>query len=99
MIEDLVGVRHPLWLRHIAVVSVHTSIFDQEALPGNPPSSYAINCHVEFIMVGEWYLPTRTYLEEVVYVPFRHVSLAVCQLCDFEPLLALERSPISWVYI
>jgi len=99
MIEDLMVIRHPLWSRCIAVVAVHATIFDQEALPGNPPGSCAINCSIEFVMVSKWYLPARTYLEEVVNVPLRHLNLLVCQLYDFEPLLALKHSPISWVYV
>jgi len=94
-IEDLMDIRYPLWSRRIAVVAVHASISDLKALPGNLPNRAAINCCIKFVMVSKWYLPARTYLEEAVDIPLRHLSLPVCQLCHFEPLLALKRSPIS----
>jgi len=36
---------------------------------------------------------------KIVDVSCRHLGLMVHQLCDFEPFLALECSPISWVCV
>jgi len=98
--EDLIDVWHPLWLRRIAsIVTVHVVILNWEALPEDTPNIHAIDCRIEFSVIGEWDLPAKTYLKEIVDVSLRHLSLLVYQLCDSESLFALECSPISWVCV
>ena len=63
------------------------------------PNIHTINCHIEFSIIGGWDLPTKIYLEEIVNVSLRYLSLLVYQLCNSESLFALEHSPISWVYV